>query len=92
MNSIDGVIVRYGIVMVAVLLSMGASSAPGAIDMPEVFSDNMVLQRGLCVPVWGTAEPGEKVSVCFAGQTRQTVAGDNGKWLVKLDPLKASSK
>ena len=30
-----------------------------------LFSDHMVLQSGMAVPVWGTADPGEKVTVTF---------------------------
>jgi len=53
------------------------------------FGDNMVLQRECVVPVWGTARPGEKVTVSFAGQDKSATTGDDGKWMVKLDPLKA---
>ena len=52
----------------------------------------MVLQRNKPVPVWGTADRGEKVTVTFAGQTKTTVAGDSGKWVVKLSPMKASEE
>lgn len=54
-----------------------------------MFQNNMVLQRGMPVPVFGTASPEEEVSVNFCGQTRSARADDGGKWLVKLDPLKA---
>ncbi|WP_417956362.1 sialate O-acetylesterase [Flavobacterium sp. ZS1P14] len=50
----------------------------------------MVLQRLKEVPVWGTAGPGEKISVAFAGQSKTTVADNAGKWSVKLSPMKAS--
>lgn len=52
-----------------------------------IFSDNMVLQRGVSVPVWGIAKDGETVTVAFAGQKQNAVA-KNGKWMVKLNPLK----
>lgn len=54
----------------------------------SLFSDNMVLQRGVAVPVWGTANDGEKITVDFNGQKVTTVAKD-GKWLIKLKPLNA---
>jgi sialate O-acetylesterase len=54
----------------------------------SLFSDHAVLQRGVAVPVWGTARNGENVTVEFAGQKVSTVARD-GKWLVRLAPLKA---
>lgn len=43
-----------------------------------LFSDHMVLQRGMSVPIWGTADPGEKVTVSFEGQTRSTIADADG--------------
>ena len=52
----------------------------------------MVLQRDLPVPVWGWADPGEEVVVSFAGQSRSVKAGENGKWLIRLEPLKASAE
>jgi sialate O-acetylesterase len=53
-----------------------------------LFTDGAVLQRGVPVPVWGTAEDGEKVTVKFQDQTVSTTAMD-GKWMVKLAELKA---
>ena len=52
----------------------------------------MVLQREKPVPVWGWTEPGEPITVQFAGQKKTTVADADGKWLVKLDPLPASAE
>ncbi len=56
-----------------------------------IFTDNMVLQRDVPVPVWGTAPPGEKIVLNFAGQTKTAVAGQNGQWKIMLEPLKLSS-
>src|SRR5262249_27899132 len=46
------------------------------------------LKGGVKVPLWGTADDGEKITVSFAGQELSTTA-QNGKWLVHLEPLKA---
>lgn len=54
-----------------------------------MFQSNMVLQRGMAVPVFGTASPGEEVIVTFRGQTKSTHADNDGKWLVKLDAMEA---
>lgn len=62
------------------------------VRMPKIFGDNMVLQREMTVPVWGWAGKGEKISVSFAGQEKTAIAGEDGKWMVKLDPLKASKE
>lgn len=62
----------------------------GADVMPAApFADNAVLQRGKTIPVWGTADAGENVTVTFAGQTATAVADDSGRWSVQLDPLPA---
>ena len=53
-----------------------------------LFTDGAVLQRGQNVPVWGTANDGEKVTVEIAGQTATTTA-QGGKWKVELKPLEA---
>jgi sialate O-acetylesterase len=51
-----------------------------------------VLQRGRDVPVWGWADPGEKVRVRWGGATLDAVAGPDGAWRVTLPPQQASSK
>jgi sialate O-acetylesterase len=47
----------------------------------------MVIQQGVPVPVWGTAAPGEKVTVRFRDQQKSTETDAQGKWMVKLDPV-----
>ncbi|MDP6546729.1 MAG: sialate O-acetylesterase [Phycisphaerae bacterium] len=77
---------------VSVILVLGlAGSVWGEVKVNPIFADGMVLQRGMKVPVYGTADKGEKVTVQFAGQSKTATAGDDGKWMVKLDELKASS-
>jgi sialate O-acetylesterase len=56
-----------------------------------VFGDNAVLQRDKPVPVWGTADAGEKVSVSFAGQTVEATADAQGKWRVDLPAMPANA-
>ena len=77
--------------MAVVLLAAGPA-AWGEVKPAAVFSDGMVLQQGMDVPVWGTAGPGEQVAVTFAGQTKTAKADDKGVWRVALGPLKASAK
>ncbi len=54
-----------------------------------LFTDHMVLQRDVETSVWGWTEPGEQVEVTLAETSATGVAGDDGKWMVKLDPLSA---
>ena len=61
------------------------------VKLNSLFSDNVVLQRNMEVPVWGWADEGEKVTLEFAGQSVSTVA-KNGKWMLKLKPMKENSQ
>ena len=74
-----------------VLFLLVGAGAPADLRLPAVIGDNMVLQRGADVPIWGWADPGTEVTVAFAGQTKSGRAGDDGAWRVKLAPLEASS-
>ena len=76
--------------MAAALLA--AVECAAAVTMPRVFGDNMVLQQGQRVPVWGKAAPGEKVSVSFAGQTVTATADAQGRWKTALAPLTACAE
>ncbi len=40
------------------------------------------------MPIWGTADPGEIVTIKFRDQQKTATADAQGKWMVKLDPLK----
>lgn len=63
-----------------------------ALEVASPFTDHMVIQRDMPVPVWGTADPGEKVDVQFAGQVKTTTADAKGKWMMSLDALTASAE
>ena len=65
-----------------------AKSDP-VIELGAPFTDNAILQQKMKIPVWGTSTPGAKVRVKFADQTKTTVANDDGKWKVTLDPTPA---
>jgi sialate O-acetylesterase len=75
----------------AVVLAGAASfsTAHAAVVPNPLFADHAVLQQATAVPVWGTADPGEAVTVELAGQTASTTAAPDGKWGVQLAPLKA---
>jgi sialate O-acetylesterase len=74
------------------LILLNAAEAWAEVRLASPFTSHLVLQRELPAPVWGTAEPGERVVVRFAGQKRKAKAGSDGKWRVELKPLKASSE
>lgn len=71
-----------------------AAAVHADVKMPAIFGDHMVLQRDTSVPVWGWADAGETVTVTVtagAAKATTTTAAD-GKWMVKLDQLKASAQ
>ena len=80
------------VLCVAAVAAFAAGFAQAEVRLAGVFQNHMVLQRGMEVPVWGWADPGEKVSVSFAGQTKEATAGDDGKWMVRLDAMEASKE
>ena len=71
------------------LALFSAVVAGAKVQLPQMFQNGMVLQRGMPIPVWGTADPGERVSVTFRKKVYETVAGDDGTWKVMLPQQKA---
>jgi len=68
---------------------LATEAAVAEVKLPAFFSDNMVLQRDAKVPIWGTAEPGEHVTVTV-GDRQVTASADNqGRWKVEIGPLTA---
>jgi len=76
------------IAMTICLLAMG-EQALAEVRLPALFSDHMVLQRNIEVPVWGWAEPGQTVTVSINGQTASGQTNDDGKWMVHLEAMPA---
>ena len=66
----------------AAVAALGAMTLEAKVELGVPFADHAVLQRGREVPVWGTADPGAKVKVSFAGMTRESTAGADGTWCV----------
>lgn len=54
------------------------------ITVPQHFSDNMVLQRNSQTRIWGTAKPGQELSLQFDDQTLQTTADSAGNWSIVI--------
>ena len=73
------------------VLALVACELRADVQVPAMFADNMLLQRGKPVPVYGRAAANEKVAVEFAGQRKSATADAAGKWRVALEPLSASA-
>lgn len=63
---------------------LAASPAAAQDLLNGLFSDHAVVQRDRPLPVFGTAKPGEPVTVAFAGRTATATAGVDGAWRVDL--------
>lgn len=84
---------RFSRVVVASFVLGGSGVAVRADVLPApLFTDGAVLQRDKPVAIWGKADPGEKVSVRFAGQSRDSTATSDGRWIVYLDTLALSAE
>lgn len=56
------------------------------VQLSNIFSDGMVLQRNQEKPVWGWADSGERIEVKPKNQVVETTAGQDGKWKLLLKP------
>ena len=54
------------------------------VQLAQVFTPHAVLQRDKPLPIWGWAEPGEKIAVTLGARQAEPVADTDCKWLVKL--------
>ena len=69
----------------------GALPARADVRLPGIFGDHMVLQQEATLPVWGWANPQEKVVVTFGNEKAETTAGPDGKWRIDLPALPAGT-
>jgi sialate O-acetylesterase len=89
--------IRRQMVLSPLALVLFVTSASADVKLHPLFSDHMVLQRATSIPVWGTADAGEAVSVRLDRRTPEqwestigeAVADANGNWKTKL-PLPLS--
>lgn len=78
-----------GAALLAKTVYEGITGDFGGLQMPQLYTDNMVLQYGQPLKLHGKANAGEKVTVSIDKQKLQTVADSNGEWIVQLQPLTA---
>jgi sialate O-acetylesterase len=81
----------FGVILFLCAIAL-APCARAEVRLASPFTSHMVLQRGMKVPVWGTADAGENVTVEFAGQKISAQADADGNWRVSFKPLKASAE
>jgi sialate O-acetylesterase len=93
-QAINGALLNMNhlLLMIAVVALLPGASLAKVLTLPRVFCDHMMLQRELPVPVWGTANAGDEITISFAGQKKKCLADANGNWIANLDPMPASAE
>ena len=81
---------RY--LLISLSLVAICTTSARALTTAPIFGSQMVLQRDMKVPVWGTAAANSDVSLSFAGQTVTGKSDSKGNWRVLLEPMKASAE
>lgn len=66
--------------------------ASAQIRVPDIFSDNAILQQNSKVKIWGIAKANSAVSVkgSWNNEIIQIKSDANGKWIAELNTIKAS--
>ncbi len=76
-------------VLSPILLAVLSQGIHAEIHVPSIIGDNMVLQQGLKVRIWGTAQPGERLTVTFAARKANATTDAKGRWQTLIGPFKA---
>lgn len=71
------------------VLSLPTASVRADVKLPAIFSEHMVLQADVAAPIWGWAEPGEKVVITIGSHAVETTANAEGRWSASLPKLSA---
>ncbi len=76
-------------IILATLFLLVPSVTKGAVVLPALISDNMVMQKGVPVHIWGRANVGEKITIRILNQNLTCFADDKGNWQLWLKPLQS---
>ena len=80
---------KYTHALFTIVALLAGLAAKAEVSLPNIFGSHMVLQRGVPLKIWGTADEGEKVSLKFGPRTFSDTADEDGDWAIELPPLRA---
>jgi sialate O-acetylesterase len=80
---------NYLKILLILILCVVFTGSDARVTLPNLFTNHMVLQRGIKIPVWGRASSGERITVTLGSNVAVTTTNANGKWMVKLKPMKS---
>lgn len=77
--------------LLALIFSVLTIESRADVILPAIISDNMLLQQQTAVNIWGKADPKEAVQIktSWDNKVYKTMAGDDGKWSLKITTPKA---
>lgn len=79
-----------------ILFIMVTASSVAEVSLPNIFSDNMVLQRNADVKIWGWAKPGEEIKLrtSWNEEVLTTKADKNAQWelILKTPDIRGAQK
>ena len=77
------------LILLLALFLVESNQLSAKINFPDVFANNMVLQRGINVPVWGKSDVAKMLTIDFAGFKTTATVNEQGDWMARLPMLKA---
>src|SRR2546426_1177858 len=78
-----------GSFLTSVFLTLLTLDSSAEVKLPKLISDHMIVQQGQQVRIWGTADPGEKITMTFRGQQAAVTTPTNRQWRIQLDSQSA---
>ncbi len=79
----------FSVILAALTIAFCVHAETPELELTSPFSEHMVLQREMPVPVWGWGEAGASVKVSVAGISKRTKVGKDGRWKLSLPQLPA---
>jgi sialate O-acetylesterase len=73
--------------IITITLSFLSLKSFSTVQLPKIFSNNMVLQRDVPVRIWGWSDKGESITIEFNGQSVKAKTDKNGYWVAELKPM-----
>ncbi|MEJ2112968.1 MAG: sialate O-acetylesterase [Flavobacteriaceae bacterium] len=74
---------------ILIVLILNSAISFSQIELPQLVSDGMVLQRNQEVKIWGWASPYESITLMFQKEKYKTKADVNGDWFILLPAQEA---
>ena len=75
---------KYTLFLAPLFLFLTSVYAQDSLKVADIFSDQMVLQRGVEIPIWGTANVNDEIKVIFKEKVYSAKANKKGVWIIIL--------